>query len=939
MRRLNLWVLLLCVGLVGASGLSGQTQSSRVVFGERADQAGDFSGRVTVTPKRVLRLEGWRFFGEDRITGADSWLLSIKRVRFENQPDAPRQIMNGPFVTNVVPAGIDVTVEAPADARVEVTLSQRKLSFSLRELAGGGRIWLEEGNIWVQQVPTVEQVTPPQESATPEQRDYPSVLTARDGSVWVAWQGYRDQGDHLYVRRFRQGNWEDPERLTEEKGDLFRTALGEDAQGRVWVVWSERHGQQWDLYARYWDRGQWSRQQKISSASHPNAFHRIARSPSGTLHLVWIGYENGQSRVYWSRLEGMRWSSPQAISGPSAWHPEAAVDPGGNLWVTWDSYRHGNYDVFLRRIDAEGTLGPEIQVTKSPLFQAHPTIAVDGLGRVWLAWDESDANWGKDWTRDDQDRGTVLYKNRRAKVAVYANGRWMQPVAEVRHAIPARYWRYVQLPRLAIDGRGTVWLGLQLRTSTVHNRSDFWAYDGRWEFYLTWLKGSHWSEAVPIPHSSLRPEGPWQLEPQPSGVRLVWACDNRPLFAQAFYLPIPNRHEIFTARWGAAGWRGEEPVLEPFAEDRGEFWPVHPDEPKAVERMRSFRVELGGKVLGILRGDFHRHTEISSDGAGDGSLEDYFRYMLDAAAMDTGIVGDHNAGNDDEYSWWRTEKANDLFLIPGRYTPMFGYERSPNYSNGHRNVVFAQRGVRTLPIPEAEMRGEQRSGPILFPYLRRYRGIAMPHSLATSQGTDWGDHDPEVEPLVELYQGYHASYEYAGAPRAESDRFTVRVHGDYKPAGFWWEALKRGLKLGVQASSDHISTHASYTMIYSPSRRREDILESMRRRHVYAATDNIVVDFRAIGPDGRVYLMGEELETGRPPELMVRVIGTDIVRRIDLIRDEQFIYHLEPEQPEASFRFRDTDPKEGGESYYYVRIEQLDRNLAWSSPIWVRYRR
>jgi phospholipid/cholesterol/gamma-HCH transport system permease protein len=43
---------------------------------------------------------------------------------------------------------------------------------------------------------------------------------------------------------------------------------------------------------------------------------------------------------------------------------------------------------------------------------------------------------------------------------------------------------------------------------------------------------------------------------------------------------------------------------------------------------------------------------------------------LDAAEMDTGIITDHNAGNDNEYTWWRTEKAHDLFLIKGRHTPL-----------------------------------------------------------------------------------------------------------------------------------------------------------------------------------------------------------------------------------------------------------------------------
>src|SRR5208282_4598974 len=172
------------------------------------------------------------------------------------------------------------------------------------------------------------------------------------------------------------------------------------------------------------------------------------------------------------------------------------------------------------------------------------------------------------------------------------------------------------------------------------------------------------------------------------------------------------------------------------------------------------------------------------------------------------------------------------------------YERSVAYPNGHRNVVFAERGVHVLPISPAENRSEVNTGPILYPYLKQNRGIAMLHSLATDQGSDYRDNDPEVEPLVEIYQGFHANYEYEGAPRAESANYQVSAHGRFQPSGFYWNGLAKGYKLGVESSSDHISTHSSYTMIYTPSMDRTDIVESMRKRHAYGATDNIIVDFQ-----------------------------------------------------------------------------------------------
>jgi hypothetical protein len=238
-------------------------------------------------------------------------------------------------------------------------------------------------------------------------------------------------------------------------------------------------------------------------------------------------------------------------------------------------------------------------------------------------------------------------------------------------------------------------------------------------------------------------------------------------------------------------------------------------------------------------------------------------------------------------------------------------------------------------VSREENSGKVNSGPIVYPYLRQNRGICMEHSLATGQGTDYRDNDPNLEPLVEIYQGYHASYEYQGAPKAEDDMNHLLIHGSYEPAGFWWNALAKGLKLGVEASSDHISTHVSYTLIYTPDTDRGHIVESMRMRHAYAATDNIIVDFEAEEPNGRRHLMGEEFAMHGAPKLHARIIGTDEIMQIDLIRDNQFLYTQKPGTKDVTFEYADNSPKPG-ESYYYIRVMQRDHNLAWSSPVWIK---
>jgi hypothetical protein len=913
-------------------GASDDLVSFRIVFGELQETAADYSGSLALSTGEVIRLTPWRFLRQDGMDGTNGWRLHIQRAGLENQPDRPVPLMMDEGARNLVPGGVDATVRAPASAVVHVRTVSGNFDVPLRQLQYGTILEFLRGDVTVQRIPVSERVTTSPEPPGAEQHDYSDLAIASQGTVWVVWQAYKDSGDHVYVRHSIPGGWSETTRLTTHKGDIFRTAVAADASGRVWVVWSERKGEDWNLYARVYDGKQWSAVRQLTSGDGPNAYHRLIRARDGTLHLIWTGYRDGESRVLWSRLKGDEWSTPADVSGPGAWAPAAAADSRGNLYVAWDSYSAGNYDIFLRKVNADGAMEPVQRVTRSTVFQAHPSVALDGQDRVWLAWDESGMNWGKDWTHEDPWRGTTLYTDRRPRVAVLENGAWKQPAADVMAAVPRRYTRFIEQPRIVCDDAGRLWVSLEIRTSSATNVSENWANGAHWERFLTSLEGDYWTPLMAISESGTRPEGAFAIQPLLNGVRMSWTFNNAPFGSE-----IPRQHEILEAAFHDSA-PAPAPKLDAFVDSLGRDRLVHTNEATDVVRIRAYRTSKETGALRILRGDFHRHTEISGDGGGDGSLEDYFRYMLDAAQMDTGIISDHNAGDDNEYTWWRTEKAIDLYHIRGRFTPLFGYERSVPYPNGHRNVVFAQRGVRTLPISREERGAQVNSGAVLYPYLRQNRGIAMTHSLATDQGTDFRDNDPLLEPLVEIYQGYHASYEYEGAPRAESENYKlVPVHGELRPLGFYWNALDKGYKLGVEASSDHISTHTSYTMIYSPSVDRADIVESMRRRHVYGATDNIIVDFQAVDREGKTHVMGEAFETSAAPKLMVKVLGTGRIAAIDIIKNKVVIYHFDPAGNTAECSYSDNQPA-AGESYYYVRVLQVDRNMAWSSPVWVKYK-
>jgi hypothetical protein len=112
---------------------------------------------------------------------------------------------------------------------------------------------------------------------------------------------------------------------------------------------------------------------------------------------------------------------------------------------------------------------------------------------------------------------------------------------------------------------------------------------------------------------------------------------------------------------------------------------------------------------------------------------------------------------------------------------------------------------------------------------------------------------------------------------------------------------------------------------------REAILDGLRKRHCYGASDDIIVDVRSGS-----HLMGDEFKTSQAPTLQMTVIGTKPLDRIDILRDSEVVATIKPGKQE--YRGAWTDPKPvAGVHYYYIRVLQTDEEIAWASPMWIDY--
>jgi hypothetical protein len=924
--------------------MTQRTVSLEILAGLKDTERTIWDGMIEVSEGRVLEIEslsvGQRSKSEDGRFKARTAVPKQKQKKKAGNVNRPR---------------LHVRLDAPESATVTVSTAAGKFDFKLSDLGIGASKLFLDGQVRVEREQDALRLT-----GSETEDDYPALAKGKDGAVWLAYVSYqpgreivmervkahnfeelepKGNGDQVLLRRFDGKVWQPPLDVTGEGLRVWRPTVAVDGKGDVWVAWSQQIDGDWEIFYRRYtppqggDAGKWSDIVRLTRT--PGAdFHVVAATDAaGTVWLAWQGWRNNNFDIQLAApVEGHPWNEPRTISRSLAndWTPAIAADALGRIYVAWDSYDKGNYDVLLFTLEKDGKTSDVRAVADSPRFEARTHIVCDKQDRLWIAYEEGDEQWGKDYGTNQPDihalpknLGSALYLNghRTVRVKCLAEGKLQQPAGDLQAAMNDTLKRNKSHPRLAVDAGGGVWLLLR------HHPLPGGAGE-LWNSYALRYQGREWSRPRRLAYSDDLMDNRPALTPLGEGVLAVYSGDGR--------LRTQNRDQddLFATVLSASG-AARPPVLAEDTPAPAATMPaVHKDETTDIARMRDYRIDAGDKKLRLLRGEFHRHTEFSSHNDGDGSLEDAWRYALDAADMDWIGNGDHDNGFGSEYMWWHFQKVAELFQNPPRFTAMHVYERSVVYPNGHRNVILPRPGIRPLPresTPVGEGTPEKGSADtkLLYAYLKHFGAICSSHTSATDMGTDWRDNDPEVEPVVEIYQGCRHNYEHFGAPRSADDKTQI---GGYRPKGFVWNAFEKGYVLGFQASSDHLSTHISYAVVLTDDVSRQGIIDAFKKRHSYGATDNIILDVRCGD-----HIMGDRFTTSKRPTLDIRVHGTSPIAKVSVVRDNKYVYSAEPKEGKVTLRFTDMDAKEGKSSYYYVRVEQTDGNLAWASPMWITY--
>ena len=959
----------------------------RFGFGDQAPA--DWSGTIHATPGRVGAMHGWSFRKGDQVLADGRFTLRTRKpTPLKSGRPQPGNMLNGiGLVLHEVTDNSLIRIET-VQGTAEFRLGQLPAEGPYPAL--GGRIRIErvpshqtvadtdadedftalaaapDGSLWVAWIAFTHAGDRSKRISRYRHPPHDFAAHERHEGADQAWARRRDPA----------GNWQPPIPITPPTRTLSGLALAVDGAGTPWAFWSERHGESIDLSGRPLTNGK--------EASSPISLGRpgendlapvAATDASGHIWLVWQGVRDGRPAILLRRQTADGSFLPEEIiddGDGSSWAPAIAATPKGHaserVAIAWDTYRRGDYDIRLRLFDGAGSPGEIRAVASNPALESHPLLAWSPSGNLWIAWRQAGELWGKDRGYKIPGNGARLFGSRSIIVRVLAaDGSWKAPMAQPIQALgtinpplkrqvrqkpgelpphpltgrplPAIRSPFHVLAALAVDAHDRPWIISLSRDSYEINGSGFifdaWASvydDGVWRTPILLPRSDGFRfppvQAVALPDGSLvvATSGDGRRERQPNTL-------HNPSGPVAVRLTDTLDSDILV--WDIQPWPGREaPLLQPAAAPPHTKTPTPATvaEREDILRLRRARIEVDGEELQIARGDLHRHTEFSSDGGIDGTLDDLMRYAIDGADLDFVVNSDHNSGNDREYSWWLTQKAIDNYTYSPSFTGLHGYERSVPYPEGHRNILFRQRGIRPLarlPIAKVEDKGPAADTEMLYSYLRTFDGLAFPHTTATRMGTDWRNHDPEREPMVEVYQGARQSSERPGAPRTGS---AGNATGGYRPAGFINHALNRGYHFSFYASSDHFSTHVSYAMVWTPSRERGAIFEAIRKGRVYGATDNIFADFRVSAGETQGFL-GEEVEVNATPTYRVRLHGTAPFARVVFLHDDEIVYELKPGTAVVDASWTDTELAPGQTSWTYVRGEQEDGELVWASPI------
>ena len=343
----------------------------------------------------------------------------------------------------------------------------------------------------------------------------------------------------------------------------------------------------------------------------------------------------------------------------------------------------------------------------------------------------------------------------------------------------------------------------------------------------------------------------------------------------------------------------------------------------------------------VYFGDIHSHSLYSGDAVGE--IEAQYEHGRHVANLDFMCASEH-AEYETDNQWVANQILVQRYHQPGEFVPISGFEWAysdvdgEGHGLGHRNVysendyhqLLRGSAVATANLERLWHHLEGREDVLAFGH----------HPLMVLR---WHQHNPKYERLLEMYSGWGNS-EIRGNPE--------QPWGGQRGMSLQ-EVLAMEARVGVIAGSDNHDARPGYAgageqfsksvadvlwkpsglaVVWATGLTRKEIFEAWRARRTYGTSgQRILLSFKVNG-----HWMGSDiaLAANDARRLVVNVIGTAPLAKVDVVKNNEDVHAWQNPEQGVDLVWEDSSAASTGD-FYYIRVTQVDEEMAWSSPVWL----
>jgi DNA/RNA endonuclease YhcR with UshA esterase domain len=330
-------------------------------------------------------------------------------------------------------------------------------------------------------------------------------------------------------------------------------------------------------------------------------------------------------------------------------------------------------------------------------------------------------------------------------------------------------------------------------------------------------------------------------------------------------------------------------------------------------------------------GQLHSHTNLSD---GLGTPDDAFTHARDTAGVDFLAITDHSNWFDNEKDlvnetitdlslstsseWKNLHAVADKYNKNGEFIAIAGFEMTWSGSTGGYGHI------NTFNTPWFVSRSNSKMDLQTF-----YNRLAADHNSIAQlnhPGKTFGDfsdfalYSPEVDKVVNLIE-------------VGNGEGAVRSSGYFESYEYYTRALDKGWHLAPSNNQDNHKglwgdANTAKTVIIAEKLTRDALYEAIRERRVYATEDdNLKIEYTVNGKQmGTILSEASELNT------VIKIAdASEPIGKVSIIVDGGTVVGTKTfDSSTAEWELK----LPSGYNYYYIRVDQADKDIAVSAPIW-----